>query len=88
MRTRGATVARVLQRAVRAHVLIAPAENVVDAVRRAAGVYGSAPTSHLSLLARTRSHKPSDLLHSIDSIEEAPKAPVLSGEAGMRSSHR
>ena len=51
-------IASVLQRAVRAHALGGRAASVVEAVRRAACVYGSAPTCHLSVLARTRRMKP------------------------------
>ncbi len=55
------TLADVLRRSVRAHALGGGAKDVVEAVRRAGFVYGSAPTCHLAVLARTRGHAPSDL---------------------------
>jgi len=53
------TLANVLRRAVRAHALGGRSATVVEAVWRAGFVYGSAPTCHLAVLARTASYKPS-----------------------------
>src|SRR6478736_9579027 len=53
MALKGPTVSTVLLRSVRAHALGGKAKDVVDAVRRAAGIYSSAPTCNLALLART-----------------------------------
>lgn len=54
-------IASVLARNVKAQALSSPAGSVVEAVRRAACVYGSAPTSHLALVLRTKGYKPADL---------------------------
>lgn len=55
------TIATVLQRMTRAHALGGGAATVVEAVRRAACVYGAAPTCYLSVQARTRDHTPDAL---------------------------
>jgi hypothetical protein len=61
VRARIVDVGAVVRRSVRAHALGGRADGVVEAVRRAAGVYGSAPSSHLGLVVRARGYKPADL---------------------------
>ena len=51
-------VERVLARSARAHGLGDQARTVVEGVTRAGFLYGSAPTSHLGLLARVREYTP------------------------------
>ncbi|MEO7652848.1 MAG: crosslink repair DNA glycosylase YcaQ family protein, partial [Bryobacteraceae bacterium] len=61
----GIEPAAILARSIRAHALGARAANVLDAVRRAAGVYGSAPACHLSVQARTSGFTPQALEQAI-----------------------
>ncbi len=51
-------LARVLARSVRAHALGGRAGTLAEAVRRAACVYGSAPTCHLSVQSRAGGYAP------------------------------
>lgn len=68
-----------LARSVRAHALGARAANVVDAVRRAAGVYGSAPTCHLSLQARTSGFTPGALEDAIHRTRDLVRVHAMRG---------
>ncbi len=72
-------IANILRRSVRAHALGGRAATVVEAVRRAAGVYGAAPTSHLSLLARTRGYKPDDLDEAVLRTRALVRVPAMRG---------
>ena len=57
----GLTVEAVLARSLRAHALVEPAASMDEALVAAAGIYGSAPTSHLGLAARLDGYAPASL---------------------------
>jgi winged helix DNA-binding protein len=63
--TNRATLASVLRRSVHAHALGGGAASVLEAVRRAGFIYGSAPTSHLAVCVRTRGYAPGDLEEAV-----------------------
>jgi len=73
------TIANILQRAIRAHALNQQADNVVEAVWRAAGVYGAAPTCHLSLLARTKGYTAADLDEAVMQTRTLVRVPAMRG---------
>jgi hypothetical protein len=52
---------QVVARSLAAHALVRPAESIDAAIVSAAGIYGSAPTSHLGLAARVDGYLPADL---------------------------
>jgi hypothetical protein len=76
---KGLTIASVPRRAVRAHALGGQAANAVEAVRRAAGVYGAAPTCHLGLLARRRGYSPGDLDDAVLRTRTLVRVPAMRG---------
>src|SRR5688500_11632815 len=76
---KGLTIASVLRRAVRAHALGGRAATALEAVRRAAGVYGAAPTCHLGLLARTRGYAPGDLDDAVVNTRDLVRVPAMRG---------
>ena len=58
---RGPSVEAVVARSLRAHGLVQPARSLTEALVGAAGVYGTAPTSHLGLAARLDGYTPESL---------------------------
>ncbi len=57
----GLTVASVVARSLRAHGLVQPARSMAEALTGAAGIYGTAPTSHVGLAARLDGYTPAAL---------------------------
>lgn len=63
------TFDQIVRRAMSAHALGRRAPDIVSAVRRAAGIYGAAPTCHGALAARMRGYVPAALERSIAARE-------------------
>jgi hypothetical protein len=57
----GVTVEQVVARSSRAHGLVEPVGSIAQAIVAAAGIYGTAPTSHLGLAARMADYTPAAL---------------------------
>ncbi|MEX1294549.1 MAG: winged helix DNA-binding domain-containing protein [Candidatus Limnocylindrales bacterium] len=54
-------IAAVNARSLRAHGLVGPANSITEGIVRAAGIYGTSPTSHLGLAARLDGYRPGEL---------------------------
>lgn len=75
----GPTVAQVLQRAIRAHAFSQSVTGVVDAVRRAAGIYSAAIACHLSLSTRVKDYTPQLLDDAIERTRLLVRVPAMRG---------
>jgi hypothetical protein len=68
-----------LWRSCRAQGLLEPVDVVEDAVLRCAGVFGAAPTAHLSLAARTKDFSPSALDDALLARRTLIRVPAMRG---------
>ncbi len=73
------SLAAVLQRAQRVHALGGLAADVVDAARAAAGIYGAAPTCHLSLAVRLNGYTPELLDRAVAETRTLVRVPAMRG---------
>jgi hypothetical protein len=69
----------VVARSLQAHALVRPAASITAAIRAAAGVYGTAPSSHLGLAARLESYAPADLEHERLEVRSVLRVPGMRG---------
>ncbi len=74
-------VGQVVLRSLRAHTLVEPAGSIEEAIVAAAGVYGTAPTSHLGLAARVDGYAPADLERERLETRSIVRVPGMRGSA-------